>query len=164
GHGAAQGCRHSDEHSLPADPHLRRLPGAAPGLAAYRGPGRTAAHLAVLPFAGRGGRGPGGEGASWRPRSATGRRPHGGVLRNGEGEGGGDGVRPPPPAGILIGRRPQTGRWPPFCKRLFDVTVALAALVLTAPLFLLIALLIKVDSPGPVFFRQVRVGRHRRHF
>jgi lipopolysaccharide/colanic/teichoic acid biosynthesis glycosyltransferase len=75
-----------------------------------------------------------------------------------------DAVRLTPPAGILIGRRPQTDRWPPFCKRLFDVTVALAALVLTAPLFLLIALLIKVDTPGPVFFRQVRVGRHRRHF
>ncbi len=50
------------------------------------------------------------------------------------------------------------------CKRAFDLTVAVTALVVLAPLFLLLALLIKLDSRGPVFFRQVRVGRHRRHF
>lgn len=43
-------------------------------------------------------------------------------------------------------------------KRLFDILVSLAGLVLLAPLFLLIALAIKLDSPGPVFFRQERVG------
>ena len=44
-------------------------------------------------------------------------------------------------------------------KRLFDFTVALVALyVLTLPM-LAIALWIKLDSPGPVLFRQVRVGR-----
>jgi lipopolysaccharide/colanic/teichoic acid biosynthesis glycosyltransferase len=49
-------------------------------------------------------------------------------------------------------------------KRLFDVIVALSALILLAPLFALIAICIKLDSPGPVFFRQVRIGRHRRRF
>jgi lipopolysaccharide/colanic/teichoic acid biosynthesis glycosyltransferase len=49
-------------------------------------------------------------------------------------------------------------------KRLFDVTVALSALVLLAPLFALIAVCIKLDSPGPVFYCQMRVGRHRRRF
>jgi len=44
-------------------------------------------------------------------------------------------------------------------KRIFDVVVATAALVLLSPLLLVIALVIKIDSPGPVFFRQERVGR-----
>jgi lipopolysaccharide/colanic/teichoic acid biosynthesis glycosyltransferase len=49
-------------------------------------------------------------------------------------------------------------------KRLFDAAIAGLALVLAAPFFLVIAVLIKLDSPGPVFFRQLRVGRHRRRF
>jgi len=44
-------------------------------------------------------------------------------------------------------------------KRLFDLVVAGAGLLLLAPLLLVIALWIKLDSPGPVFFRQQRVGR-----
>lgn len=44
-------------------------------------------------------------------------------------------------------------------KRLFDLLVAGTGLVLLAPLLLLIALAIRVDSVGPVFFRQERVGR-----
>jgi lipopolysaccharide/colanic/teichoic acid biosynthesis glycosyltransferase len=49
-------------------------------------------------------------------------------------------------------------------KRLFDLVVALAGLILLAPLFALAALRIKLDSPGPVFFRQQRVGRHGKLF
>jgi lipopolysaccharide/colanic/teichoic acid biosynthesis glycosyltransferase len=49
--------------------------------------------------------------------------------------------------------------WSAVSKRTMDVTVAAVALVLVAPLMLLIALLIVVDSPGPVFFRAERVGR-----
>jgi len=45
-------------------------------------------------------------------------------------------------------------------KRLFDVIGAALALLLLSPLFLFTALRIKLDSPGPVFFRQQRVGRH----
>jgi len=44
-------------------------------------------------------------------------------------------------------------------KRLFDLMVAGMGLLLLAPLLLVIALWIKLDSPGPVFFRQQRVGR-----
>jgi lipopolysaccharide/colanic/teichoic acid biosynthesis glycosyltransferase len=44
-------------------------------------------------------------------------------------------------------------------KRLFDLIGSALALVLLSPLFALIALCIKIDSPGPVFFRQTRVGR-----
>ena len=51
-----------------------------------------------------------------------------------------------------------------MAKRLFDLLGAGLALVLLAPLLLAIALLIKLDSPGPVFFRQERVGRFGRSF
>jgi lipopolysaccharide/colanic/teichoic acid biosynthesis glycosyltransferase len=44
-------------------------------------------------------------------------------------------------------------------KRLLDLVLSVALLALLAPLILVIALLIKIDSPGPVFFRQVRIGR-----
>ncbi|HEX8744813.1 MAG TPA: sugar transferase [Thermoleophilaceae bacterium] len=43
-------------------------------------------------------------------------------------------------------------------KRGFDMVVALTAAVLLAPLFLLVALLIRLDSPGPIFYRCRRVG------
>lgn len=49
-------------------------------------------------------------------------------------------------------------------KRLFDIAVSLAGLVLLAPLFALIALSIKLDSTGPIFFRQPRVGRWGKPF
>lgn len=49
-------------------------------------------------------------------------------------------------------------------KRLFDLTCSICGLIILAPVFLLIAVWIKVDSPGPVFFRQVRVGRYGRTF
>ena len=45
-------------------------------------------------------------------------------------------------------------------KRLFDLLVAGLALLLLAPLLVGLALWIKLDSPGPAFFRQERVGRH----
>jgi lipopolysaccharide/colanic/teichoic acid biosynthesis glycosyltransferase len=49
-------------------------------------------------------------------------------------------------------------------KRLLDVAGAALGLLLLLPVFLVVALLIKLDSPGPVFFRQVRVGRHGKTF
>jgi lipopolysaccharide/colanic/teichoic acid biosynthesis glycosyltransferase len=49
-------------------------------------------------------------------------------------------------------------------KRLFDIVAALAGLALLAPLFALAALWIRLDSPGPVFYRQQRVGRHGKLF
>lgn len=44
-------------------------------------------------------------------------------------------------------------------KRLFDLVGALAGLVLLSPLFLVVAILVKLDDGGPIFFRQSRVGR-----
>jgi lipopolysaccharide/colanic/teichoic acid biosynthesis glycosyltransferase len=51
-----------------------------------------------------------------------------------------------------------------MAKRLFDLLGAAVALLLLAPLLLAIAIWIKLDSPGPVMFRQQRVGRHGRLF
>lgn len=52
----------------------------------------------------------------------------------------------------------------PWWKRLLDVTVAAVALMALAPLLAAVALLIKLTSPGPVLFRQVRSGRGGRPF
>lgn len=49
-------------------------------------------------------------------------------------------------------------------KRWFDVLFSLAALVLLSPLFLLVAIAIKIDSPGPVFFRYERIGKDGKPF
>jgi O-antigen biosynthesis protein WbqP len=49
-------------------------------------------------------------------------------------------------------------------KRILDVFLSLMGLVFLSPFFLLLMLAIKLDSKGPVFFRQKRVGIHKRHF
>jgi lipopolysaccharide/colanic/teichoic acid biosynthesis glycosyltransferase len=49
-------------------------------------------------------------------------------------------------------------------KRLFDLTVAIAALIIGAPMLGLIAIAIRLSSPGPVFFMQERVGWQGRMF
>ncbi|MGC8826136.1 MAG: sugar transferase [Anaerolineae bacterium] len=51
-----------------------------------------------------------------------------------------------------------------MAKRLLDVLIAGTALILFAPLMLVIAVAIKLDSPGPAIFVQQRVGRHGRIF
>ncbi len=49
-------------------------------------------------------------------------------------------------------------------KRCFDILVSLIMLVLLSPVFLVLAIAIKVDSPGPVFYRQERVTQYGKHF
>jgi lipopolysaccharide/colanic/teichoic acid biosynthesis glycosyltransferase len=49
-------------------------------------------------------------------------------------------------------------------KRTFDILVAAIGLILFAPLFVVIAVLVKLDSKGPIFFRQQRIGRNFRTF
>lgn len=73
--------------------------------------------------------------------------------------------------------QPQTWQWPSqiaeldksstsdfylTCKRCMDVIIAGLLLILLSPVLLLIALLVKLDSPGPVIFKQERVGAKRR--
>jgi len=54
--------------------------------------------------------------------------------------------------------------WKLVTKRAIDFTIALVGLIVLLPLMLLVALAIKLDSPGPVLFRQIRVGKGGRHF
>jgi exopolysaccharide biosynthesis polyprenyl glycosylphosphotransferase len=51
-----------------------------------------------------------------------------------------------------------------FLKRALDIVVSLTALVALSPLFVIIAILIFVDSPGPIIFSQIRVGMSGRRF
>ena len=51
-----------------------------------------------------------------------------------------------------------------FFKRVFDVIVSLIMLVVLSPLFLILAIAIKIDSKGPVFYRQVRVTQYNKKF
>lgn len=51
-----------------------------------------------------------------------------------------------------------------FGKRMIDVVLALLGLVIFSPLFLALAVIIKLDSPGPVFFKQKRIGMHKACF
>lgn len=56
----------------------------------------------------------------------------------------------------------KANAWSEGLRRAFDILFALALLLLTLPLLLLTALAIRLDSPGPVFYRQERVGRGNR--
>ena len=49
-------------------------------------------------------------------------------------------------------------------KRLFDIIASGCGLIVLSPLLLILAIWIKLDSKGPVFYRQVRVGRHNKNF
>lgn len=51
-----------------------------------------------------------------------------------------------------------------FIKRIVDFLLASIALIIFSPIFLVLAIWIKLDSPGPVFFRQKRIGIHKSHF
>lgn len=51
-----------------------------------------------------------------------------------------------------------------YIKRFFDILLSIAGLVILSPLFLLIAITIKLESKGPVFFRQERLGLHGKVF
>jgi lipopolysaccharide/colanic/teichoic acid biosynthesis glycosyltransferase len=79
-------------------------------------------------------------------------------------------------AGSLEGRRPHVPQpyWlapqssgstlAAIVSRTFDLVLASLLLIVLAPLMLLVAILIKLDSPGPVLFRQRRLGRQMRPF
>lgn len=60
---------------------------------------------------------------------------------------------------ILYGKRVSL-----FFKRVFDIVISTAMLIILSPVFLILAIIIKFDSPGPVFFRQVRVTQYEDQF
>jgi exopolysaccharide biosynthesis polyprenyl glycosylphosphotransferase len=64
---------------------------------------------------------------------------------------------------LLVGRGPLHLR-DRALKRLFDISVSSAALILLAPVMLVVAIAIRIDSRGPVLFRQLRMGRGNRLF
>jgi len=51
-----------------------------------------------------------------------------------------------------------------YIKRIIDFILSLVAIVILSPFLLLIAILIKLDSEGPVLFKQKRIGMHKTHF
>lgn len=58
----------------------------------------------------------------------------------------------------------KQGLYAGFFKRAIDIVLSACGLVVLSPVFLGLAVAIKLDSPGPVFFRQKRVGIHKRYF
>lgn len=51
-----------------------------------------------------------------------------------------------------------------FLKRAIDISLSLIGLIVLAPVFLILIIAIKLDSPGPILFKQKRVGIHKKHF
>ena len=49
-------------------------------------------------------------------------------------------------------------------KRIFDIVASGLGLLVFSPIFIILAIWIKLDSKGPIFYRQVRVGRHNKDF
>lgn len=49
-------------------------------------------------------------------------------------------------------------------KRILDFTMALGGIIVLSPIFLILVLAIKVDSPGPILFKQKRIGKGKTHF
>ena len=64
---------------------------------------------------------------------------------------------------VTIRSGPPDG-WQLLTKRLIDLCGSVVLVVALAPIFALVAMCIKLDSPGPVFFRQQRVGLNKRRF
>jgi exopolysaccharide biosynthesis polyprenyl glycosylphosphotransferase len=54
--------------------------------------------------------------------------------------------------------------WPLFLKRILDITVSFALLVILAPVLAAVAVIVKLSSQGPILFKQERVGRNKRRF
>lgn len=51
-----------------------------------------------------------------------------------------------------------------YMKRVIDFTLSLLGLIILSPIFLALALIIKIDSRGPVFFKQKRIGKDKKYF
>ena len=51
----------------------------------------------------------------------------------------------------------------PF-KRFFDIFLSLLAIVVFSPLYIILAILVKLTSKGPIFFKQERIGKNKKHF
>ncbi|MET0910261.1 MAG: sugar transferase [Ilumatobacteraceae bacterium] len=65
---------------------------------------------------------------------------------------------------MIYVERVLRGGWRAVAKRAFDVAIASVLLVLTSPVLLAAIVAVRIDSPGPVFFHQIRVGKNGEHF
>jgi exopolysaccharide biosynthesis polyprenyl glycosylphosphotransferase len=63
---------------------------------------------------------------------------------------------------MVVGTKGQG--WPAVMKRGFDLAISVMLLILLAPVFLVVAILVRWTSPGPAFFGQTRVGLNKRQF
>lgn len=52
----------------------------------------------------------------------------------------------------------------PVVKRIIDITLSLMGMIVLCPIFIILATVIKLDSKGPVFFKQKRLGKNKQHF
>ena len=59
---------------------------------------------------------------------------------------------------------PEEKKWYQLSKRILDITISVITLLVLMPVFLIIACAIKLDSKGPVFYSQTRVGKNGKHF
>ena len=69
-----------------------------------------------------------------------------------------------PPEWIALSKGFRRDRIILAAKRIIDVLVSFVGLVLSTPIILLTAVAIKLESPGPIFYRQERVGQNEQHF
>jgi exopolysaccharide biosynthesis polyprenyl glycosylphosphotransferase len=65
---------------------------------------------------------------------------------------------------VMVFRTAPESSWQSLCKQVFDFMFALLCVILLSPLFLLVAVGIKLTSPGPILFRQQRCGLNGRPF
>jgi sugar transferase (PEP-CTERM system associated) len=68
------------------------------------------------------------------------------------------------PSWVVFSDGFHRSKWNDLAKRTLDLAFGIVGLVLSLPLMGLVAAAVKLDSKGPVFYRQVRVGRMNRHF
>lgn len=62
---------------------------------------------------------------------------------------------------INIAIMPQ---WQKSLKRFIDIVVSIIAMIILLPVYIIISILVRLSSPGPIFFKQVRVGLHKKTF
>lgn len=65
---------------------------------------------------------------------------------------------------LIIIRHNTMPSWQQNMKRFIDVFVSILVLVIFSPLYLALAIGVKLSSPGPIFYRQIRIGKHGRPF
>lgn len=65
---------------------------------------------------------------------------------------------------LIMVSDPKMADWELVFKRTFDIVMSAVAMIILAPIYLLIAILIKMDSPGPVIYKQERIGFRGRMF